>query len=51
MQQHMEVISEMLEAARAIAQKSLQEQEALKAELAYAVEQLSSAEQVRLALG
>lgn len=49
MQQHMEIITEMLEAARAIAQKSLQEQEALKTELANAIEQLSSAEQVRLA--
>ena len=48
MRQQMEVITEMLEAARAIAQQSLQEQESMKAELADALKQLSSAEQVRL---
>ncbi|KAK9868918.1 hypothetical protein WJX84_006026 [Apatococcus fuscideae] len=47
LQQQMEVITEMLEAARAIAQKSLQEQEGMKAELARAIQQLSSAEQAK----
>ena len=42
----MQVIAEMLEAARAIAHKSLQEQETIRSELADALEQLEAANQV-----
>lgn len=48
MRVQMQVISEMLEAARAIAHKSLQEQEGNKTELAGALMQLDAATDVRL---
>ncbi len=46
MKGQMQVIAEMLEAARAIAHKSLQEQESIRMKLANAVDQLKSATQV-----